>query len=347
MLDAFYILERNALSLKLDSLSIRELFYLEESPCDVYILKNDLFIKFLPIGKTIDSALLKDLLKNNVIRVFVPKDERNKIIEKHQQLLIRLTRSLSMGESLDRVKKQINILTITLQHLYEDTTNDEILTTQFQGIKNLFQFLVNRPESHFEIYQELIKSKHHFVFCQPMISSLFLAGVMKSSHLFAFREMENFFIVSYFKDVGMSAIPYEKFGEPKLSKKERKSFLHHPKNSVNILNGRIPVSQNLLRIIACHHSLSFLRTEQLRAGENETESELEDQVLIGTETILVMALDMFAAMISERPYRKAVPIFTALDMLKNQIGNQYPKEFKLIVTYFKTFFSQGGEQKSA
>lgn len=343
MANAFNILLHNTLGLKLEAVSIRELFYVEEAPCNVFAYENNKFKAIIPAGKMIDSDFLKNLLKKNIIKIFVPKSERYKIIETHQNVLVRLTRSLSMGENIERVKKQLNVLTITLQHLYEDPTNDEILMTQFQGIKNLFQFLINHPENHFELYKDYNKSRHHFIFSQPMISSLFLAGVLKSSHLFAVREMENLFITSYFKDIGMSAIPYEKYDQVKLSKKDRKTFLHHPENSVRILSGRIALSHNFFKIIQGHHSFSTLRNAMLR----EEEPEFEDQLLIGSETILVMALDIFTAMISARPYRKAISLFDALELLKSQIGNQYPKEFKLIVSYFRTFFAQGGEQKSA
>ena len=343
MVNAFDILTDNSLGLKLEAISIRELFYIGNAPCNVYVYEKQKFKPILTFGKMIDVQLLKDLLKNNMLKIFVPKVERYKIIETHQQVLTKLTRSLSMGVNINNVKKQLNVLTITLQHLYEDPTNDDILTTQFQGIKNLFKFLIEHPENHYELYIEYAKSKHHFIFSQPMFSSIFLTGILKNSHLFSLREMENLFIASYFKDVGMSAIPYEKYDQVKLSKRDRKSFLNHPENSIKILTGRIPLSYNFFKIIEAHHFLSILKSEMI----NDEEPESEDQLIIGSETILVIALDIFAALISERPYRKAVSLFEALEILKDQIGNQYPREFKLIVNYFKIFFAQGGEQKSA
>jgi HD-GYP domain-containing protein (c-di-GMP phosphodiesterase class II) len=51
-------------------------------------------------------------------------------------------------------------------------------------------------------------------------------------------------------------------------------------------------------------------------------------------------MDIIAAIISERPYRKPGKLFDALELTKKMVGNQYPQEFKLIVFFFKTFFSK-------
>ena len=111
MVNAFDILTDNSLALKLEAISIRELFYIGNAPCNVYVYEKQKFKPILTFGKMIDVQLLKDLLKNNMLKIFVLKVERYKIIETHQQVLTKLTRSLSMGVNISNVKKQFNVLT--------------------------------------------------------------------------------------------------------------------------------------------------------------------------------------------------------------------------------------------
>jgi HD-GYP domain-containing protein (c-di-GMP phosphodiesterase class II) len=57
--------------------------------------------------------------------------------------------------------------------------------------------------------------------------------------------------------------------------------------------------------------------------------------------MLVTVMDVISAMISGRPYRKASSLYESLDLIKLLIADQYPQEFKLIVTYFRSFFFNG------
>ena len=67
--------------------------------------------------------------------------------------------------------------------------------------------------------------------------------------------------------------------------------------------------------------------------------------IVGTETILVAAMDIIAAMISGRPYQEPFNLFKALEYLKDIISEDYPQEFKLIVNYFRSFFVKTAKLK--
>ena len=73
-----------------------------------------------------------------------------------------------------------------------------------------------------QLYKEFIKQGHHYIYAQPFLSTLFLLGVMKNSRMYIDKDIELFFLTSYFKDIGMSAIPTEKYNQENLDDEDKK-----------------------------------------------------------------------------------------------------------------------------
>ncbi|WP_155897089.1 hypothetical protein [Bacteriovorax sp. BSW11_IV] len=328
-------LHQSALDYQLSPISIREIINLSSSPCDIYVIDNNgLYIEILRKNTYIDNDVIKDLLKNKMVHLFVKEEQRQDLIEVQQQNLRLIARSLSIGNAVDNGKKLINLLTINMRYLYEYPMDDNILNLQYQGAQNLFRFLYEHSSIHEQLYLDFLKFKHHYIFAQPFLSSLFLLGVLKMSHLFSEKEIEGLFITSYFKDVGMSAIPIEKYDEKELSEDDKRLLTRHADLSVEILHGRLPLSPNHFKIIEGHHSFSKLDSElgPMGIGSN--------LVISGIETVFVSTMDIFTAMTSPRPYREATSLFEGLEMIKKLISEEYPNEFRIIVTYFKNFFAK-------
>ncbi len=334
-MSAFSALEQNALSYKLKSISIRELFFLGETPCEIYGLIDGLYKLIMRDKSFLDAKVLKDLIEQGHARVFVKHEDRLEIIRQQQDNLRQVTRSLSIGDALDKGKKQLSLISINMRYLYEDPTNDDILNLQYQSAKNLASFLYDRPDIFPALYRAYIKQKHHYIFAQPVLSSLFLLGCLKQSRLYGQREIENLFIASFFKDIGMSAIPTEKYDEEELSEDDKVLLSKHAQLSVQILTGRIPLSPTHIKIIESHHTFSLLNKNfKLEPVEVETSG----RVITGLETMIISVMDIISAMIAQRPYREATTLFDALELVKILIADQYPQEFRLIVNYFKNFF---------
>lgn len=328
-------IRQSALDYQLTPISIREILNLSSSPCDIYALDdNGLYFEILRKNTYIDNDVIKDLVKSKVVFLFVQENERKELIEVQQQNLRLIARSLSIGDAIENGKRLINLLTINMRYLYEYPMDDTILNLQYQGAQNLFRFLYEHPQIHEQLYLDFLKLKHHYIFAQPFLSSLFLLGVLKMSHLFSEKEIEGLFITSYFKDIGMSAIPIEKYDEKELSEDDKRLLIRHADLSVEILHGRIPLSPNHYKIIEGHHSFSKLDSElgPLGIGNN--------LMITGIETVFVSCMDIFSAMISPRPYREATSLFEGLEMIKNLVSEEYPNEFRIIVTYFKNFFAK-------
>ncbi len=326
---------KNRLTYQLIPISIRELLFLSTAPCDIYGVRNKIFYRALRKGVFTNKELLRELIAKGQIFLFVNSADRPLIVQTVQKNLLQVTRSLSLGNALEKGKAQMNLLTINMGYLYQNPTDDMILKLQHQCAKNLAYFLLNKIDLLEPLQREFIKQKHHFVLAQPLIASVFLLGLMKYSQLYSDQEIENLFITSYFKDIGMSAIPAEKYDQDDLSEKEKEVLSAHAQNSVQILKGRLPLSPNHLSIIEHHHTFSLLTNKlQLNLKDKQKEGEL----IAGFETMLVTVMDIISAMITGRPFRKPTKIFESLDLVKILIADQYPQEFRLIVSYFKNFF---------
>lgn len=331
---SFLLLERNHLAFQLTPISVRELLFIADLPCDVYSVNDGVFKLILKRRSYINKEVIKDLIQQGKYELYIAHSERESLIHYQQDNLRKVTRSLSVGDPLEKGKKILNLLTINMEYLYRDPTNDETLNLQYQSAKNLAAFLSANVDLHEPLYKNYLQMKHHFIFAQPLLSSLFLLGVLKLSHLFTAKDIESLFITSYFKDIGMSAIPTEKYDQLKLEDDEKKLLSRHPQHSVNILQGRIPLGPQYLTIIENHHSFSLLAKDL----DYFSPVGAQGEIVAGFETTLVCVMDVIAAMISGRPFRTASNLFDALELVKALVAEQYPQEFKMIVTYFKNFF---------
>jgi len=331
-MDAFDAIERNNLSFHLTPITIRDLFYLDKCPCDIYGHYNGRFKIMLEDGMKLLPVSLKKLIDDDQVHLFIYENALKSLIKKQQDNLVHSSRSMSIGNLKENAIKLLNLLTLNMNYLYQFPYNDEYLKLQYQSIKVLGNFLINNLEMHKTLYQDYIKQKHYYIFSQPMLSSLFLVGVLKASKIYSEREIENLFVTSYFKDIGMSSIPSEKFQIDLLDDDDKFLLSSHAEQSVKILQGRLSLTSNYFKIIEHHHAYSAM-------GRGLIDNSIEDsEFIIGFETMIVSIMDIIAAMISERPYRTETKLFDALELIKFIIADQHPREFKIIVYYFKKFF---------
>jgi len=338
---AFQALAQNSLGYKLTAISIRELLYLDSAPCAIYGLENGLYKPLISDQQSINKTLIKELITNGQIRLFVDRKKRHLLIDKIQDKLTKVTRSLSIGKPVENGRSQMNLLTVHLEYVYANPTDDELLNKHFQFSKNLCSFLLANADHLEKIYLEYKKQKHHFIFSQPLLSSLLLLGVLKNTRMFSAKEMEQLFLTSYLKDIGMSAVPVEKYDDDNLSKEDKKKLVNHAESSIEILEGRVPLEPSHFEIIKNHHAFSLLNKELnhdvIPDPSSLSDEEMDRPVLVGSETVLICATDIIAAMITPRPWRPAQKLFDALDLVRVLISDDFMQEFKTIVSYFKSF----------
>jgi HD-GYP domain-containing protein (c-di-GMP phosphodiesterase class II) len=168
-----------------------------------------------------------------------------------------------------------------------------------------------------------------------MLSSLLLISFLQAIHLFNEKEIENLFLTSYFKDIGFSMIPDDIYDIKSLTSRDQNLFANHANFSFDLLEGRTPLSKNYLTIIKHHH---FMNEKMKEILSKDKRYKREPEVILGLESTLVAVFDILVAMTHDRPYRKGISLYQALEVIKKMMVDDYPQEFKALVIFLRQFF---------
>ena len=328
------LLRLNSFGLDLHPLDPRELLLAKYSIGDIYIFKDDVYEKVLYKGSKIESGIISGWIKNNIDTVYLEEEDMQKLVDKLSESLLKNSRSLSIGDAIKNGIRQINLLTLNMNKLYEDPLNDELLQKQFQSTTNFARFLIKNKSITSELYRSFSKQNHYYIHAQPMLSSIMLLGFMQTFGQYHERELENFFLISYFKDLGIASIPKDLLDKQDLSNEEKMYFKNHSEHSVELVEGRLPFNKNQLNMIRYHHILN----NEIFGYNNEHKRVESDQfAIVGIETTMLGAVDALIAMISERPFQDPMALFDALSLLKRSMSKEYPTEFKQFVNFVRKF----------
>lgn len=326
--------EQHRLSLKLKSILVGELYLAKKLKHSVFIFKGGIFHPVIPEGTVPTKDQINALIKNNLREVYVFPDDIEDIKKNLESALTKVTRSLSVGDPLDNGTKDLKLLSLNLGGLYENPHNDELLMLQFQSTQNLSKFLMENRKLQPHFYQNLVRENFHFTLAQPMLSSMLMLSFLQSIHLFHDKEVENLFLASYLKDIGISMIPDDKYDLKTMTTRDQELFANHADFSFDLLEGRIPLSKNYLTIIKHHHFLNDKMKELLSKDRRKKEPDL----IFGIESTLVAVFDILVAMTSERPYRKGMSLYHSLELIKKMMADDYPQEFRALVVFLKQFY---------
>jgi hypothetical protein len=330
-----YVLHHR-LVLKLRPILVGELYLAKKLNYPVYIFRNESFVEVIKEGSIPTKDQIQALIKAQYREVFVYPEDVLEIKKNLESALVKVTRSLSVGDPLDNGTKEMKLLSLNLGGLYKNPHSDEHLMLQFQSSQNLSKFLKDNRKLHAQFYSGLRHENFHYTITQPMLSSLMLQSFLQSIHLFHDKEVENLFLASYLKDLGIALIPEEKYDQRSLTTREEELFAGHADFSFDLLEGRIPLSKNYLTIVKHHH---FLNDRLKDIVSKDRHGRMRDpEVILGIESTLVCVFDMIVAMTSDRPYRKPMTVFQSLELIKLMMADDYPQEFRAIVVFLKQFF---------
>jgi len=328
-------IEQNKLALKLRPILVGELFLSKKLNYPVYIHKDGLFLAVISEGSVPSKEQINTLIKNFHKEVYVHKEDFVEIKQSLETALIKVTRSLSVGDPIENGTKDIKLLSLNMSGLYLNPHSDDLLMVQFQSSQNLSKFLMENRKLQSYFYHQLKKENFHFTISQPMLSSLLLLSFLQSIHLFHDKEVENLFLTSYLKDIGLAMIPDSKYDIKSLTPRDMDLFANHADFSHDLLEGRVPLSKNYLNIVRHHH---FLNDKMKDIVQKKTEPQHKTEVLMGLDITLVAVFDIIVAMINDRPYRKGMTLYQALEVVKRMMADEYPQEFKALVVFLKQFF---------
>lgn len=328
-------IEQHRLSLKLRPILVGELYLARKLKYPVFIFKNGTFYPVVNQGSVPTKDQINTLIKNSHKEVYIFPEDVTEIKKNLETALIKVTRSLSVGDPIENGTKDLKLLSLNLGGLYQNPHNDELLMLQFQSSQNLSKFLLENKKYQSYFFQNLIKENFHFTLSQPMLSSLLLLSFLQSIHLFHDKEVENLFLASYLKDIGISMIPGDKYDLKTLTTHDQDLFANHADFSYDLLEGRIPLSKNYLTLIKHHHFLNDKMKELLQKNKPKKQ---EPEIIFGLESTLVSVFDILVAMTSDRPYRKGMSLYQSLELIKKMMADDYPQEFKALVVFLKQFY---------
>lgn len=327
---------RHSLALRIKPIFVGQLSTVDALRESAYTYKDGKFEEVLYPNETITNEFIRDYASKISKEIFVGNEDYDEINVFIKEELLKITRSLSIGDPLKNSTRHVNFLSLQMTNLYQDPFNDELLNSQFQSSKNLSSLLLKNKGLTKQLYQNILKQGHHYTISQPLLSSVMLLGFFQTIGLFSEKEIQTLFLTSYFKDIGMSFIPREKFELAHLTEFDKKIFSEHAENSMKILNGRVPLSQSQLDTIKNHHFLNY-KIQKLVMKQNTLE---KDEFIHGVESTFLSAVDILVAMTNDRPYRDAVSMFAALELLKKVLSDEYPQEFRNLVNFLRQFFSK-------
>lgn len=219
--------DQHRLSLKLKSILVGELYLAKKLKHPVYIFKNGFFHPVINEGGVPTKDQINALIKNAHREVYVFPEDIEEIKKNLEAALTKVTRSLSVGDPLENGTKDLKLLSLNLSGLYQNPHSDELLMLQFQSTQNLSKFLMENKRLQPFFYQNLIKENFHFTVSQPMLSSMLMLSFLQSIHLFHDKEVENLFLASYLKDIGISMIPGDKYDLKTLTTRDQELFANH------------------------------------------------------------------------------------------------------------------------
>ncbi len=329
-------IQRHRLSLTLSPIFIGKLTTISSLKNTAYGFEDGAFVEVLNSDQEITNQFISNYAQKIGEDIFVSHDDLKEIEMSLQEELTKNTRSLSIGDIKKNAKKQVNLLTMQMSSLYENPFNDELLLNQFQNSKNLGILLYNNKSIQKEVYENLVKQRYHYIHKQPLLASIMLLSYLQTLGFFSENEIQTLFLTSYFKDIGMSFIPAEKFETKILSEFDKDLFSEHAESSVKILERRIPLNQTQLNMIANHHFLN----DKIKSMVTGEDLDLNQEFIVGVESVMMNAVDIIVAMTSERPYRDATTSYKALELIKKTLSNEYSQEFKSLVFFLKNFLSK-------
>lgn len=333
---AFSNLNKNSLSLKLKAIPIKELIITSVAFGDIYRFENEMFELTFRKGRPINNTRLKELHDAGFYELFMEDMDYLKLQEVITEKLIKSTRSLSIGDPVTNGRKQLGLLSLNMDSLYKNPMEDNLLDVQFKGSQNLSKFLLEHKGLHSKLYQDVKKFNPHFVIAQPFLSSLLTLGFLQYLQQFQDTDLEQLFLTSFFKDIGMSFIPEEHYDKVQLDESEKKAFTDHAEFSKQLLDGRVSISRNYLEVIENHHYLND-KIALIKAGLKVSNIDQSEKIT-GIETLVISVMDIIAAMIEGRPYAQKESLFNTLDLIKKLISKEYSYEFRALVLYLRKFF---------
>ncbi len=320
--------------LNLVPVSIQQLLVLERPKGQIFISTNGTYKAIFEAESIIKPVELEQLYKKGHTQFFVTEDDFNQIKSLMFQRLQETTRKLSVGDALESGSNYLNTLLQNLSILYEDYHNQNLLSLIYQTVPSFTIYLQANKKIISDLYKNISSARAHYLFKQPIQSSLFLTAFITQYNIFSPRETQDLFLISVLKDLGMCFLPREAWDKKELDAYQQEALNKHTLNSVQLLKDRIPIHHSGLHIIEHHH----FHNDTVRKFLKEQKIEQDQSLVHGIETTITALSDVVTAMHSPRPYRKPYSVDVIKKITHLILKEHYAEEDKMLIKFIDHFF---------
>lgn len=321
-------------SLDLIPVSIEQLLTMDRTQGQIFINNNGVFRPIINALTVIKPIEVEQYYKRGNTVFYVSEADFKQIKNLLFLKLQETTRRLSVGDAVESGKNYLSCLLQNLSALYEDYHNQQLLSLIYQTSPSFTSYLQANKKVITDLYLFVCKERVHYLFKQPILSSLFLTSFIVKYNIFSNREIQDLFVISLLKDLGMCFLPREAWDKRNLDNYQQEALNKHSQNSVQLLKDRIPIHSSGLHIIEHHH----FHNDTVRKFLKEQKIEQDQTLVHGIETTITAMADLICAMYSPRPYRKAYPLDTIKKITHLVLRDLYPEEDKLLISFVDHFF---------
>lgn len=147
------------------------------------------------------------------------------------------------------------------------------------------------------------------------------------------NEVENIKVASLLHDIGKIEISSDLIKKAAaLSNDEKEIVASHPRKGVELLSAVGGVLKDAMPIVEAHHAF-FVEGNSLEDGKAK-------KIPVGARILSVA--DSFDAMVTDRPYRKGIPHWEAMEELEKCSGTQFDPQ---VVEAFKRVYAKDYAEK--
>lgn len=325
---------QHQVGLNLVPVTIQQLLILERPIGQIFINTNGVYKAIFDPQAIIRPIEIEQYYKKGITQFYATEEDFNQIKNLMFQKLQDATRKLSVGDALESGTHYLLTLVQNLSILYEDYHNQKLLSLIFQTSPSFTVYLQANKKIITDLYKAISLERSHYLFKQPVLSSLFLTSFITQYNIFSTREVQDLFLISLLKDLGMCFLPREAWDLRDLDSHQQEALNKHTQNSVQLLKDRIPIHHSGLHIIEHHH----FHNDTVRTFLKDQKVEQDPSLIHGIETTIVALSDLVCAMHSDRPYRKAYSIDVIKKITHLILKDNYTEEDKLLIKFIDHFF---------
>ena len=252
-------------------IDIKDLFFLEKSPCNLYFNNNG----EREILKKRNQELPKDFffscLKREITFVYTDKESEDEFIDSILSNAIKLGRSISQHEPLNFAKKLLHFMVIFQKYLIRKPISENLINYQMLTFKIWLTFINKHKGSQLKEFIKLsYEGPYDNTLIKNVISATFIYKLSKKEQLFSEQYCQNLALACLFSEIGISL--FDRSEKQTLELKKRKIGFYSnlilscnsnlpPQSLKIIINGSdIPSSKNKISNISGQETYYFAST---------------------------------------------------------------------------------------